>query len=174
MNSRDWTTKPKVMLFLHVYITAMWWPPSQSQTHFNIQDFKRTTSKVQPSYTPLDWLRLHQRSVRHDFHPRLHLFVRVCAEIVRPHVGMCGLDEKRGQGQMLTWRREKRGGGRLERYQLRQWCVWDAPLNQGCKCVEWDLLRTLPGDRHIAAPLACTEHTSALLQPDSQKRKAAC
>lgn len=75
--------------------------------------------KLQPSYTPLDRLGLHQRGVCHDFHPRLHLFVRVGAEIVGPHVGMCSLDGERGHGQRLTWRRGKRGGGRLERYQPR-------------------------------------------------------
>lgn len=71
---------------------------------------------------------MQQGRVRHDSHPRLHLFVRVGAEIVRPHVGMCGLDVGgRGVGTRTEVNleeteeagEEREGEGRLERYQPR-------------------------------------------------------
>lgn len=71
---------------------------------------------------------MQQRRVRHDSHPRLHLFVRVGAEIVRPHVGMCGLEVGgRGVGTRTEVNLEeteeagegKEGERQLERYRLR-------------------------------------------------------
>lgn len=39
-------------------------------------------------YPPSDWLCVDQCCVRHHFHPGLHVFGRVCAEVVGPHVGV--------------------------------------------------------------------------------------
>lgn len=92
---------------------------------------------------------------------------------------MCGLDVGgRGVGTRTEVNleeteeagEEREGEGRLERYQPRP----HQSDRTGGECVEEDLLRSLLGDRHIVAPFACREHTRALLQPDSKKRKAAC
>lgn len=42
-------------------------------------------------HLPSDWLSVDEGSIRHDFHPRLHLFGCVSAEIIRPHVGVSSL-----------------------------------------------------------------------------------
>lgn len=42
-------------------------------------------------YRPSGWFRVNEGSISHDFHPGLHLFGCVGAEIIRPHVGVSGL-----------------------------------------------------------------------------------
>ncbi len=42
-------------------------------------------------HRPSDWFSVDEGSIRHDFHPGLHLFGCVSAEIICPHVGVSGL-----------------------------------------------------------------------------------
>ena len=42
-------------------------------------------------YRPSSWFRVNEGGISHDFHPGLHLFGCVGAEIIRPHVGVSGL-----------------------------------------------------------------------------------
>ena len=44
-------------------------------------------------HQPSDWFGVDEGSVCHDLHPGLHLFGRVSAEIICPHVGVSGLAE---------------------------------------------------------------------------------
>lgn len=43
-------------------------------------------------HQPSDWFSVNESSIRHDFHPGLHLFGCVSAEIICPHVGVSGLE----------------------------------------------------------------------------------
>lgn len=70
-------------------------------------------------HQPSDWFIVDEGSVRHDFHPGLHLFGRVGAEIICPHVGVRGLVVSGETGEILTSGDKQEGAGGRDRQRER-------------------------------------------------------